>query len=119
MKIYETDFLIQNLWWIVFIGVIVLGGIIFLLSHIAKKNKKQNIQVIDAEDSLKAIGGKENVLSHSIVGSRIMLSLKDYSKVDKEKLKNAGAVGFVMKSDKLTIVFKDKAQDVYNDLFGK
>lgn len=103
----------------VLIGLIFVGGLVVLLSHIAKKNKQRNLKVIDAEDNLKAIGGKENVLSHSISGSRIMLSLKDYSKVDKEKLKNAGAVGFVMKSDKLTIVFKDKAQDVYNDLFRK
>ena len=102
----------------VLVGVIFLGGLIFLLTHIVRGNKtKKKKTIINAEDNLSAIGGKDNVISHSISGSRIILVLKDFSKVDKEKLKNAGAIGFVMKSDKLTIVFKDKAQEVYDKLF--
>lgn len=117
MKLYENDFLLQNLWWLVLLAVILLGGIFFLLGHIAQKKKTTNKKTIHVEDNLQAIGGKDNVISHSLSGSRINLVLRDFKKVDKEKLKNAGAIGFVMKSDKLTIVFKDKAEDVYKQLF--
>ena len=78
---------------------------------------KEPTHVVNISDNLQAIGGKDNVLSHSLSGSRIILHLKDYSKVEREKLKKAGAIGFIMKSDKLTIVFKENAKDVYQNLF--
>ncbi len=98
-------------------GVILLAGIIILAANFAKNNRKTKVKIINIDDSLIAIGGKDNIISHSLSGSRINLVLKDYSLVDREKLKSAGATGFILKSDKLTIVFKDNAEKVYKDLF--
>lgn len=117
MKLLDDEFFLKNLWWVILLAVICLAGIIILLSHIVHKKKKEPTHVVNINDNLQAVGGKENVVSHSLSGSRITLQLKDYSKVDREKLKKAGAVGFILKSDKLTIVFKENAKDVYQNLF--
>ncbi len=116
--VYLVDeFLLKNLWWVILLTVICLAGIVILLSYIVYKKKKEPTRVVNISDNLQAIGGKDNVLSHSLSGSRIVVRLKDYSKLEREKLKKAGAVGFILKSDKLTIVFKDDAKAVYQDLF--
>jgi phosphotransferase system IIB component len=53
------------------------------------------------------------------VGSRIILHLKDYSKVNKSQLEQAGVTGFIEKSDKLTLVVKDDSERVYKAIFGE
>ena len=117
MIFLDDEFLLRNLWWVILLALICLAGIVILLSYIVHKKKKEPTHVVNISDNLQAIGGKDNVLSHSLSGSRIILHLKDYSKVEREKLKKAGAIGFIMKSDKLTIVFKENAKDVYQNLF--
>ena len=117
MKLLVDEFFLKNLWWVILLAVICVAGIIILLSYIVRKRKKEQTHVVNISDNLQAIGGKNNVLSHSLSGSRIILQLKDYSKVDREKLKKAGAVGFILKSDKLTVVFKENARGVYQNLF--
>ena len=67
----------------------------------------------------EALGGEENVLEKRIEGSRIVLRLKDYSLLDKEKIKEAGVDGFIQMSDKLYLVVKNDADKVYRILFGE
>ncbi len=115
----ENDFYIRNLWWIIALGVILVGGLLILLMRIRYKNKGKSTPKVSIEENLEAIGGKDNVIAHSLNGSRIVLVLRDYEAIDREKLKNAGAVGFVLKSDKITIVFKNDAKKVYKEMFGE
>lgn len=117
MKLLENDFFLKNLWWIVLLLVVFLGGLIIAFSLFRQTKKKKAKPSIDVNENLVAIGGKENIEEHQLEGSRIVLKLKDYGKVDREKLKEAGAIGFIMKSDKLTIVFKEKAEEVYHAFF--
>ena len=114
-----NDFYIRNLWWIIALGVILIGGLLILLMRIRYKSKGKSTPKVSIEDNLEAIGGKDNVIAHSLNGSRIVLVLRDYEAIDREKLKNAGAVGFVLKSDKITIVFKNDAKKVYKEMFGE
>lgn len=115
----ENDFYIRNLWWIIALGVILIGGLLILLMRIRYKSEGKSTPKVSIEDNLEAIGGKDNVIAHSLNGSRIVLVLRDYEAIDREKLKNAGAVGFVLKSDKITIVFKNDAKKVYKEMFGE
>ena len=114
-----NDFYIRNLWWIIALGVILIGGLLILLMRIRYKSKGKSTPKVSIEDNLEAIGGKDNVIAHSLNGSRIVLVLRNYEAIDREKLKNAGAVGFVLKSDKITIVFKNDAKKVYKEMFGE
>ncbi len=90
MKLLENDFFLKNLWWIVLLLVVFLGGLIIAFSLFRQTKKEKAKPSIDVNENLK---------------------------VDREKLKEAGAIGFIMKSDKLTIVFKEKAEEVYHAFF--
>lgn len=116
-----NDFLRSNSMYIavgiaIFILLILL--VIFLVT-LSKRKKKGATpkRVIVASAYIEALGGEENIVSHSLVRSRIVLTLKDYALVDKEKLKEAGVDGFIMMSDKLTLVIKGDAEKVNAAIF--
>ena len=62
---------------------------------------------------------EENIVSHLRKGSRIELVLKDYSLLDKERLKAAGVDSFILMSNKLTLVIQGDAERVEKTLFGE
>lgn len=115
----ENDFLIKNLWWMIVIAVVLVGGILILLMSIRHKGNKEKKNAVSVERNLEAIGGRDNIIAHSLNGSRIVLVLKDYDLIDKQLLKSQGAIGFVLKSDKITIVFKNDAKKIYKQMFGE
>ena len=116
-----NDFLRDNALWLALAvaGVIVLIVAIALVSALLKRSKDTDVpkRAMDASTYLEALGGEENVLSHKVVRSRIVLELKDYSLVDKEKLKEAGVDGFIMMSNKLTLVIPGDAEKVNTLIF--
>lgn len=113
----NTDFFLTNLWWIITLVVFLGFGIYFLISFLLTK-KKELDKPISKNAYLTALGGEENILSHKRVGSRIILCLKDYSLLDKEKLREAGVIGFIQKSDQLTLVADKDPKKVYSALFN-
>ncbi len=118
MPITYSDFLLKNIWWIIALTALALFvGIFFLDRHFFKEKKK----TVEVQPSLylEALGGEENVLERALDGSRIILKLKDYGAVNRDKLREAGVTGFIQMSDKLTLVIKDNAMEVYNKIFPK
>lgn len=104
--------------WIVAValaGVILVVVLIIVFTHVFGKPKKREI---DETAYYEALGGKDNLISHELVGSRIKLELKDYDAIDKQKLTEAGVDGFIMMSNRLTLVIKGDAKEVYERLFG-
>lgn len=71
------------------------------------KNKKPETEVQD--DIIASFGGIENIKSASSRGSRLSLSLVDYSKVDDAKLKEIGVTSSIKMSDKITFVIGEQA----------
>ncbi len=100
-------------------GVILLILAIALIISLSKRKKLGNApkRVIVASAYIDALGGADNIISHSLVRSRIVLTLKDYDLVDKERLKEAGVDGFIMMSEKLTLVIKGDAEAVNAAIF--
>jgi phosphotransferase system IIB component len=113
-----NDFLRDNAWWIAlaFAGLVLLSVALILLFNAKAKPKAR---VIEKSVYLEALGGEGNVLSHERKGSRIMLKMQDYEKLDSEKLKEAGVDGFILMSDRLTLVIKGDAEAVEKTLFGE
>ena len=121
--LYFDDFLLTNLWWIILLAILLLAalgmGLDYYFSHHKKERKevkKPNIEETNA--LLIALGGAQNVLTHALKGSRIVLTLKDYEIVDKSSLEKAGVISFLSKSDSLTLVTQGKADALYKMMFG-
>ena len=92
---------------------------ILLPYYLKRKKEKPAPRLINKTAYVTALGGAENILSKELKGSRIVLHLADNSKVDKEKLKEAGVDGFILMSDKLTLVLKGDAEAAYKTIFGE
>ena len=101
---------------LIFIAV-VIAFIVSVLKN-KKRDIKENIENKPQEEQLiKYIGGEDNVISHSINRSRIVLVLKDYSLVDEDKLKSCGVESIIKMSNKITLVSNDSSA-IYKSLFN-
>lgn len=115
------DYFLTNLWWIIALAVLLVFALSFLLYFLIRKRKgkKAKKPSFSKSDYVLALGGEENILSHELRGSRIVLRLKDYKAINEEKIKEAGVTGFIEMKDRLTLVVKDHAEKVYRTIFGE
>ena len=97
--------------------LIILLIVILRSAKNRKDGDKGGKKKINGSAYIEALGGSENIVSHSLMRSRIVLTLKNYDIVDKEKLKEAGVDSFIMMSDKLTLVIKGDAEKVNAAIF--
>ena len=118
-----NQFLKDNALWLCLgiVGIIILVLAITLIIALVRKKKKlkdgSKKRIINASAYISALGGADNIVSHELMRSRIVLVLKNYDIVDKEKLKEAGVDGFIMMSDKLTLVIQGDAAKVNAAIF--
>lgn len=113
--LFSVDFLLQNLWWIILLGVVVLLGLIWLISFLISKNPKKRKRKVGDIDIFTYFGGKDNVLSFTVHGSRIIVKLKNKNLLQREELKALGVKGFVEKEEDITIVLSNELKERYKD----
>ena len=94
------------------VAVIIVFIIMFLLGN-KKKKGKVAAKTFETNEVFEALGGKENVLTHSKNGSRISLTLSDYDKVNEKMLNALGVDSIIKMSNKITLVIKDDADSFY------
>jgi phosphotransferase system IIB component len=98
-------------WWVYIILALLVIGLICLIVIKNKKNKKIKAEEVELVKKLSGVydllGGKDNVISHNLNGSRLTVVLKDYSKVDEPKLKEIGVERILTMSNKMILVGKD------------
>lgn len=89
------------MWYIIsgVCGAICIAALIIIL--ITNKKQKTYVEVKDF------VGGKENVVSKQIEGTRVYLVLKDYSLVNEEKLKENGVERLIFMQGKLILLSKE------------
>lgn len=113
--LFSVDFLLQNLWWIILLGVVVLLGLIWLISFLISKNPKKRKGKVGDIDIFTYLGGKDNVLSFTVHGSRVIVKLKNKNLLQREELKALGVKGFVEKEEDITIVLSNELKERYKD----
>ena len=113
--LFSVDFLLQNLWWIILLGVVVLLGLIWLISFLISKNPKKRKGKVGDIDIFTYLGGKDNVESFTVHGSRLIIKLKNKNLLQREELKALGVKGFVEKEEDITIVLSNELKERYKD----
>ena len=115
-----NNFLKNNSWWIALICavVIVIAVLAILIPRLLKKEKKPAKPVLNYEDSMNLLGGKDNIVESKINGSRITVILKNYDLVNKEEIEKLGVDRFILMSDRLILVAKENVEEIYKRLFS-
>lgn len=100
------------------IGIILVIVAYFVIMTFMKNKtpKKVSQSNINIEELVKALGGKENIVSSSHSPSKISVVLKDYSITDIDSIKALGASGIVEGKDSLSLIFGRSSEAIDNDL---
>lgn len=120
-----NDFLVN---YGIYIAIAVAGAaflavlILFIISLVKKKNvvnmpKTKNEPSTNSLEILEALGGKENIIEHSLNGSRMSLVLHNYDMVDENKLNSLGVDSCIKMSNKIILVIKNDMSSIYKGMF--
>jgi len=84
---------------------IILVVTLLILLTVKRKKHGIKVKVKEADEGIYVyLGGKENIKSYSLNGSRLTLELIDQSKVDKDGLKKEGVSRVLEMSNKIILV---------------
>lgn len=110
-------FLKNNALWIALalVGVVAIALALILILN-RKSKKKPTPQIAEKSQWIEALGGSENITSSEAAGSRLVVSLVDKNKMNKEALKELGVTNFIEMSNKVTLLLEDKAELVKKEL---
>ena len=115
-----NNFLKNNALWmaLVLVGIIVITIVVILIC--GRKVKKQpEVQVAEKSAWVKALGEEDNIVSTEAIGSRLVVALKDNTKMNKDELKSLGVTSIIEMSHKVTLLLEDKAEKVKAELDKK
>ena len=111
---------------LVILAVVVACAAVFLSFPRSGKNKAAEKKVDPAEvskyaqvaqDILKGIGGKDNVVSASYCTTRLRFEVKDYRQVNEQAVKAAGATGIIRPGkNACQVIVGTKVESIYNEL---
>ena len=82
---------------------LIIVGVLLLISLIVIKMKRKDFSV-EINKLIQYLGGKDNILDSQINMSRLKLTLKDMSIVNKEGIQKLGAKGIVEIDNQLKII---------------
>lgn len=86
-----------------YIQYLIIATILILISFIVIKMTKKDFH-LEINKLLQCLGGKENIIDSQINLSRLKVTLKDTSIVDKEGIRKLGAKGIVEIDNQLKII---------------
>lgn len=93
-------------------ALLVVGCAVLLILR-SKSNKTSKAKVSDAE-WIDALGGQNNILEASAIGSRLSVKLNDKEIINRDKLKELGVSSVLVMSNKVTLVIEKQAEKVAN-----
>ena len=82
-----------------------------LLIFRSRKGNKGKVKVSDSE-WIDALGGQDNILEASAIGSRLSVKLNDKEVINRDKLKELGVSSILVMSNKVTLVIEKQAEKV-------
>ena len=90
--------------------LIILLVLVIILLAVLKANKKD--AELDLNKLVECLGGKENILQTDTKLSRLIVTLKDVSKANKEGIQKLGAKGIVEINNQLKIILGPESKQL-------
>ena len=82
---------------------IIIGVVLIIISFIVIKMNRKDFS-LEINKLIQFLGGKDNIIDSQINLSRLKVTLKDMSKVNKEGIQKLGAKGIVEIDNELKII---------------
>ena len=111
---------------LVILAVVVVCVVVFMLFSRSGKNKAAEKKVDPdeaskyaqvAQDILKGIGGKDNIVSASYCTTRLRFVVKNYNQVNEQAVKAAGATGIIRPGkNACQVIVGTKVKSIYDEL---
>lgn len=111
---------------LVILAVVVVCAVVFVLYSRSGKNKatekkadpaEANKYALVAQDILKGIGGKDNVVSASYCTTHLRFEVKNYNQVNEQAVKAAGASGIIRPGkNACQVIVGTKVKSIYDEL---
>lgn len=108
--------------WVPLVIIVCVVVLLILMTIVAlyyrnkrKKGVKQETNIsLDDNKWVNALGGKGNIISLEARGSRLIVVAKDYTLIGKDELRDLGVISTISSQSKITLVLKDKAENISN-----
>ncbi len=123
LSLDTTGIIVISSFGVALVLLVLIGLIYFFRLKKKRKNSKEKEKEIVFEHSddkfIEALGGKENISSFELRGqSRLVLTLKDYSKIKRDELDKFYVSRLLEMSDKVILVGENlkPLEDILNNL---
>lgn len=122
LSLDTTEIIVISSFGVALVLLVLIGLIYFFQLKKKRKNSKEKEKKIVFEHSddkfIEALGGKENINSFELRGqSRLVLTLKDYSKIKRDELNKFYVSRLLEMSDKVILVGENlkPLEDILNN----
>ena len=118
----KNDFeaFLRNYAWIICVAVVVIILLTILIVFVFKNKKskkpKKIVSTASADEWVEALGGTDNIVEVSSMGSRLSIKIKDRELINRDALTNLGVTSIVLMSDKVTLVTNLDNQKIEDNL---
>ena len=123
LNLDTTGIIVISSFGVALVLLVLIGLIYYFQLKKKRKNSKEKEKKIVFEHSddkfIEALGGKENINSFELRGqSRLVLTLKDYSKIKRDELNKFYVSRLLEMSDKVILVGENlkPLEDILNNL---
>lgn len=110
---------------LIILAVVVVCAVVFVYSRSGKNKAAEkkadpaeaSKYALCAQDILKALGGKDNVVSASYCTTRLRFEVKNYNQVNEQAVKAAGATGIIRPGkNACQVIVGTNVKSVYDEL---
>lgn len=117
-------------WYMILIYVVVVLGLVGLITYLCihfskgkiknrEEKKESEVYVQKTSQVAQIFGGKENIISIEIRGSRVVVNVKTTNGIDPKKLDEEGLKGSIIMGQKVMFPVGSQAEEFAKDLKNK
>lgn len=117
-------------WYMILIYVVVVLGLVGLITYLCihfskgkiknrEEKKESEVYVQKTSQVAQIFGGKENIISIEIRGSRVVVNVKTTNGIDPKKLDAEGLKGSIIMGQKVMFPVGSQAEEFAKDLKNK